>query len=314
LLGLTEEQVEYIEGLDEPNLTLTIPSPDTGTVTEKLAHVGMYVKQGQPVFRITDLTRLWLMVDVHERDLSWVSLGQKVEVVPTSYATKKLTGTVGFINPELDPRTRTVKVRVEVDNPQGLLKPKMYARATIYADLDRNGELAAPELKGGYACPMHPLLRHDSKDDDCEICGMDLVPVEAQKGRKPGKVWAIPREAVLNSGLRTLVAVEWRKGQTANQDDSGTPVWEALPLPEYELLELELGPVAVEYHVDEKGIRHKLGEYYPLIAGYPTQVEKDALAIVTKGQFLIDSQMELTGKPSLIRSGGGEAADPHAGH
>ena len=62
------------------------------------------------------------------------------------------------------------------------------------------------------------------------------------------------------------------------------------------------------------GTRHKLGEYYPLISGVPTVIPDPGIRIVTKGQFLIDSQMELTGKPSLMRPAGGKSTDPHAGH
>ncbi|MEE9311499.1 MAG: efflux RND transporter periplasmic adaptor subunit, partial [Planctomycetota bacterium] len=96
LLGLTDEQVSLIEGLDDPQLSITIPSPDNGVVTKKYVHEGMYVKQGQPVFQITDLSRLWLMVDVHERHAGYVALGQNVEISVNALVGQKFTGKIGF--------------------------------------------------------------------------------------------------------------------------------------------------------------------------------------------------------------------------
>lgn len=320
LLGLSAEQVAYIETLDEPNLTLTIPSPDSGVVTQKLAHVGMYVKQGQPVFRVTDLSRLWLIVEVHERDLGFVALGQEVGIEVNAYPGEQFSGHVGFIDPELDMRTRTVRVRVEVPNQDGELKPGMFGTATIFAELGRDAKLARPDLLGDYACPMHPLERSSNAEDTCDICGMRMVKSSHQHGSEPVKLWAIPREAVLSTGQRHIIYVEWwvREVPHGEHSEDETPPFEMLHEPEYQGFEVTLGPLAAEYHVMEDGTRHKLREYYPMVGGLPTGIRMPdgemGWRIVTKGQFLIDSQMELTGKPSLLRPGGGTTADPHAGH
>jgi Cu(I)/Ag(I) efflux system membrane fusion protein len=318
-LGLTAGQVTHIETLKEPSFTLTIPSPDTGVVTEKLAHLGMYVKQGQPVFRITDLSRLWLMVEIHERDLGWIALGQPVQVEVNAYPGRAFRGRVGFIDPQLDTKTRTVRVRVEVPNADGVLKPGMYGIATVFAELNKDARLAAPELPGAYACPMHPLQRGDNPDEECEICGMRLEHSEQAEVSEPERVWSIPRKAVLSTGRRHIVYVEWwvRIPPHEEHDADEEPTVEILQRPEYQGFEVKLGPLAAEYHVMPDGTRHKLGEYYPLISGLPTGIPdangKAGLRIVTNGQFLIDSQMELTGKPSLMRAEGGKSVDPHAG-
>ena len=320
LLGLSDEQVAYFEGLDEPNLTVTIPSPDSGVVTEKLAHVGMYVKQGQPVFRITDLSSLWLIVEVHERSLGMIALGQSVNVEVNAYSGRLFQGRVGFIDPQLDMKTRTVRVRVEVPNDNGELKPGMYGTASIVAELGRDGVLAKPALKGDYACPMHPLQRSADPDARCEICGMEMVPNEHEHGVAAQKLWSIPREAVLSTGKRTFIYVEWWVHEVAHpaHDPDVAPPLEMLDRPEYQGFEVQLGQLAAEYHVMPDGTRHKLREYYPLLGGLPTGMTMPdgeiGFRIVTSGQFLIDSQMELTGKPSLLRAQGGATADPHAGH
>lgn len=320
LLGLSDEQVAYFESLDQPSLTVTIPSPDSGVVTEKLASTGMYVKQGQPVFRITDLSRLWLMVQVHERDLGLVALGQPVSVEVNAWPGREFQGRVGFIDPQLDTRTRTVRVRVEVPNDDGELRPGMFGTATIYSELGPDGVLARPELKGDYACPMHPLQRSNDAHARCGVCDMRMMKLEHQHGVTAIALWAIPREAVLSTGKRTLVYVQWwvREMSHEHHDPDEPPPLEVLQRPEYQGFEVQLGPLAAEYHVMPDGTRHKLGEYYPLIGGLPTGMQMPGgevgFRVVTNGQFLIDSQMELTGKPSLLRPEGGKTADPHAGH
>jgi membrane fusion protein, copper/silver efflux system len=324
LLGLAEEQVSYIEGLDEPRLTLTIPSPESGVVIERMAYQGKYVRQGESVLRIADLSRLWLMVSVHERDLSWIALGQEAQISVNALPGRALLGRVGFIDPVLDPMTRTVRVRVEVPNDDGALRPGMFGTAEIFAELGRDTTVATPPLEGDHACPMHPLQRGHSTDDHCEICGMAMTPSPPQVGGRAAAVWAVPREAVLTTGRRHMVFGQWLVEPEAEVDHAHEhgmdedPRRKRLEEPLYQGFEVRLGPLAAEYHVRPDGARHKMREYYPLIGGFPTGIRdtdnEPGLWIVINGQFLIDSQMELTGKPSLMRPEGGAAPDPHEGH
>ncbi|MHC4839564.1 MAG: efflux RND transporter periplasmic adaptor subunit [Planctomycetota bacterium] len=320
LLGLTDGQVSLIEELDEPQLKVTIPSPDVGIVTKKYAHEGMYVKQGQPIFRITDLSRLWLLVDIHERDIGFVALGQSVEISVNALPGRQFTGSIGFIHPQLDTTTRTIKVRVEVENAKGLLKPGMLSEATIFAPLGKDGAVAMPELNGNFACPMHPLQRSMDPNAECDICGMEMAPHEHEQGIAPRKLWAVPRSAVLSTGDRTFIYIEWWARELGHDkhDPEESPPLEILEQPDYQGFPVKLGPLAAEFHVMPDGTRHKLGEYYPLLGGLPTGMRMPnrevAFRIVINGQFLIDSQMELTGKPSLFNREGGAPVDPHAGH
>lgn len=295
LLGLSKEQVTHIETLDEPQLTLTISAPSTGIVLKKLVHQGMYVKQGQPIYHIANLNPLWLMVDIHERDASWISLGQMVDVDIEGLPGVSIQGQIGFIGPELNPKTRTIQVRVEVENSKGLIRPGMFATATIFAELTKEATLAPVELEGNFACPMHPLERSIKANQKCLICGMRQVKIPSDQNKKKSKVLAVPREAVLTTGRRHIVYVESRNEHTGQRM--------------YQGFQVKLGPLASEWHVMGNGVRHKTGEYYPVTDGLTFD-----MSVVTNGSFLVDSQMELTGKPSLLRPEGGSKADPHAGH
>lgn len=309
-LGLSAAQLADLEAREATTATFTVPSPASGVVLEKMAREGQYVEMGMPVYRVTDLSRLWLMLSIHERDLPFVSLGQKVDVEVAGLRGHHFEGAVSFIDPVLDTMTRTARVRVEVPNVQGLLKPGLFGAATLFAELTSDGTLATPSLPGEYACPMHPLQRSDGPGR-CRICGMELRKRVPVRGRAPGKVLAVPRQAVLSTGKRTLVYVEWwverEPDGSIRHDHAGNA--RQLAQPQYQGFEVHLGPLCSAYHRMDDGTLHKLGDYYPVIEGLPAGVR-----IVTNGQFLIDSQQELSGKPSLFRPQGGSADGGHSGH
>jgi len=118
-----EQVVEY----------LPLLSPVNGVVIEKPAVAGMRFMPGEVLFQIADLQRVWLLVDVFEQDLDWVTVGQTVSVGIKAYPDKTFSGQIGFIYPTLNTDTRTVKVRVELDNKQGLFKPGLYGSVDLSA-------------------------------------------------------------------------------------------------------------------------------------------------------------------------------------
>jgi Cu(I)/Ag(I) efflux system membrane fusion protein len=140
LWGLTSAQVEAIEQSAAPSDHITIVAPMSGVVLHKDAVEGSYVRTGAHVYSIADLSVLWLKLDVYESDLAWVKLHQTVEFEADSYPGVTFSGTVAFIDPMLNERSRSIKVRVNVDNPDGLLKPGMFARAVVHASIEGEGD------------------------------------------------------------------------------------------------------------------------------------------------------------------------------
>lgn len=133
LWGLTARQVEAIEQRGAASDHVTITAPMSGIVMHKDAVEGTYVKKGQHVYAIADLSMLWLQLDVYEADLSWIQVGDPVEFETDAYRGETFPGQVVFIDPVLDERSRSVKVRVNVENPHGRLKPGMFARAVVHS-------------------------------------------------------------------------------------------------------------------------------------------------------------------------------------
>jgi len=142
LWGLTDKQIEDVEKRGTPSDHVTIAAPMSGVVLHKGAVEGAYVQTGTRVYEIADLSVLWLKLDVYESDLAWMKLGLGVDFETDTYPGERFQGVVAFIDPMLNERSRSVKVRVNVENPKGRLKPGMFARAVVRAAVEgENQEL-----------------------------------------------------------------------------------------------------------------------------------------------------------------------------
>ncbi|MFH2001060.1 MAG: efflux RND transporter periplasmic adaptor subunit [Planctomycetota bacterium] len=141
LWGISPEQVQAIEKQEAPSDRITLLAPITGTVIEKNAAEGLYVTTGTCLFILSDFTRMWVKLDAYEYDVQWIAKGQEVAFRVEAYPGETYTGHVDFIDPMLDETTRTIKVRLDVENPEVRLKPGMFVRAMIFADvIEENGE------------------------------------------------------------------------------------------------------------------------------------------------------------------------------
>jgi len=264
--GMTDEQLTALEQSGNAQSRLTIYAPQGGTVVEKLAVEGNYVKAGDPIYRIAELSTVWLMLKLFPEDATRVRFGQRVEAGLQSLPGERLIGRVAFIDPSVDPKTRTVGVRVELLN-DGRLRPGDYAEASISLPLGSQGRVYDADLAGKWISPMHPQIVR-GEPGKCPICGMDLVPT-ARYGfadepvAQPSSLH-VPRSAVLMAGASSVVYVETQPGR-------------------FEIRPVTLGPI----------LRDKI----VILAGLKTGEQ-----VATAGNFLIDSQMQLAGKPSLIDS------------
>jgi len=279
LLGLTPDQIGEIEQSGKPVTHLTIYSPIGGVVLQKMVNEGMYVSTGTPIYAVADLSQVWVKLDAYESDLQWIRYGQEVQFSTEAYAGQTFTGRISFIDPVLDPTTRTVKVRVDVPNPDGRLKPEMFIRAVVRSQMAGKGKVMDPDLAGKWICPMHPSVVKP-QPGKCDLCGMDLVTTESLgyvAASAPDQLpLVIPETAPLVTGKRAVVYVKKPEAQT----------------PTFEGREVELGPKAGRYYIVESGLNE--GEQ-----------------VVTNGNFKIDSALQIQGKPSMMNP---ESGAMPAGH
>ncbi|WP_193212625.1 efflux RND transporter periplasmic adaptor subunit [Luteolibacter marinus] len=273
LLQFTEQQIADIELSRQPQDHLTLYTPQAGIVTSKLASEGQYVKTGDPLFKIADLSTVWLKLEAYESDLQWLRYAQDLSFTVEALPGEVFHGRIAFIDPEIDPLRRVTRVRVNVDNAGLLLKPGMFAAAVARSKTAANGKVIDPSMAGKWVSPMHPEIVKDGPGQ-CDICGMDLVPAETlgfvTAAGTSGEPLLIPASAVLRTGKRAVVYVRL-------PDEDG---------PKFEGRQIVLGP--------------RVGDRFVVAEG----LEEGEL-VVTRGAFKLDSELQIRAKPSMMNPGAG---------
>lgn len=239
LWGMGEDQIKRITAGHDINDHLTVIAPVGGIVVERRATRGDYVKTGSVLYAIADLSEVWITLEAFETDVPWLRKGQPVRFTTRSYPGRDFAGDIMFINPVLDERTRTIEVRVAVENVEGLLKPGMLVVGRVEAALDTDG-----------------------------------MPVTDESQATPPLV--VPASAPLLTGERAVVYVK------RNGDDG----------PIFSGRQVVLGPRA--------------GDFYLVVSGLNEGEE-----VVTRGNFKIDSALQIQAKPSMMNPAGGGQVPGH---
>jgi len=315
-LGLTAGQVEDLIEHRRVTERLTLLSPIAGTVIERNVTTQGAFKAGDVLYRIANLDTLWAYVEVYESQLPLLRYGQRVSLTAEAVSGRTFEGLVTFVTPLVDEKSRTVRAPVHIDNTDHVLKPGMFVTAVIHVSLAPDGTPSPTGVEGRYTCPMHPQVLQDQAGA-CPSCGMPLVQIPQarpasqaidlyacpmrcegdktypQAGVCPvcqmrlekvaggpvdalDGVLAVPATAVLDSGLRQLVYVERSPGA-------------------YEAVEVTLGPRA--------------GAFFPVLRGL-----KAGDRVAVQGGFLLDSQAQIAGQPSLFYPRGAADSLGQQGH
>ena len=276
LWGLTQEQVDDLVLRKKVSDRITLFSPIHGTVTEKMVVQKAMVKPGEMLYRLANLESVWVYLDIYESELPWVQYGQMVEIKSEALPGQSFSGRVWFISPVLNEETRTVKVLLNINNTERKLKPGMYVSAVIRAELLSDGKPAPTGVEGQWSCPMHPLVIQP-QGGECPVCKMALVQIPGTpSGAKPDSeqlLLSVPVTAVLDSGVRKLVYVEKAKGQ-------------------FSPVEIVTGP--------------RTDDSYPVLSGL-----SDGDKVAVRGSFLLDSQFQVQGLPSLFYPQGQAVVSGH---
>jgi Cu(I)/Ag(I) efflux system membrane fusion protein len=144
-LGMPEVRIRELQGSGRVQRSIEWPAPTSGTVLEKKVIEGQRVMAGEELYRIADLSTLWVIAEVAERDIGSITLGSPTSVTLRAFPSQPIEARVAFIYPDLKAETRTARVRIELPNPDGRLKPDMYADIIFQPEADGQPVLAVPD-------------------------------------------------------------------------------------------------------------------------------------------------------------------------
>jgi Cu(I)/Ag(I) efflux system membrane fusion protein len=304
--GITQAQVDEILSKGKTDFTITILSPISGHVFEKNVVEGQEVQEGFAMFEVADLRTVWVKAQVYELQLGLVHEGQAVEATVEAFPGRSFPGKVEFIQPLLDPATRTVEVWYALDNPGRRLRPGMFAtvalktplaetpdfRSRVAADLPSRGGIPSANLtaEGQKTCPVTGLKLGSMGApvavevlgrkvwSCCEACPPKLKaePAKYLARLAPAprdEVLSVPESAVIDTGSRKVVYVESGPGT-------------------FEGREVVLGP--------------RIGDRFPVLEGLAPGER-----VAASGAFLIDAESRINpgAAPAAPGEGGAHRHD-----
>ncbi len=337
LLGLTDEQIDTLIERKQPTERVTLYSPISGTVIEKSIVEKAAFSAGDILFRIANLETVWVYLEVYEYDLPWVRYGQKVRLTAEAIPGRTFEGLVTFVQPVVNDQSRTVRIPVHIENKDQSLKPGMFVTAVIESALTSEGHAAPTGVEGKHTCPMHPQVLEES-DGACPICEMPLeqIPEERKTTASGSNDEAHHHHHAAADAEKPSLAQKYFcpmkcEGEKTYDQPGRCPVCrmkltEAPPAPSQAGTEHGDGVLAVPVSaVLDSGTRKLVyveksrGLFEPrevvLAAGrivLPGALRRAAgERVVTRGNFLIDSQFQVTGHPSLFYPGGLHATTGH---
>ncbi|MFH2218460.1 MAG: efflux RND transporter periplasmic adaptor subunit [Pseudomonadota bacterium] len=208
---VAESEIQRIEESGQVKKTLMIRSPVSGYVIKKNVEEGSFVKAGTLIYRISDLSRVWVEAHIYEYELPWIAVGQDTEMTLSYQPGKKYTGRVTFVYPYLQPKTRDVVIRLEFDNPDLSLKPDMYADVLIKTETGTDGLVIPSEavIRSGERNVVF-VVRTDNKFSPRDVTlglAVDDGKVQVLDGIAPGETVVSSGQFLLDSESKLKEAV-----------------------------------------------------------------------------------------------------------
>ena len=196
-----------LQGRSSKKTTLMVPAPISGTITEKHAIIGELSDPSKSLFTVVDLSSIWIVVDIYEKDLAKVHKGQAAKVTVDAYPDVKMTGRVTYLADVLDATTRTLKARVEVANSDRKLKPEMFARIELTPPANSVITLVVPEdalqeIDGKKVLFVTDEKQENFRPETVETGRSSGGMVEIVSGLNEGSRYAVKGSFILKSELK----------------------------------------------------------------------------------------------------------------
>ncbi|MCX6969364.1 MAG: efflux RND transporter periplasmic adaptor subunit [Verrucomicrobia bacterium] len=227
LLGVAASELEKLKLEAQPSRTITMYSPADGVVVEKTAVEGMMFEPGMTLYRLADLSLVWLKAQIYEQDMAFVQLGQEAVASIDSLPGRKFVGRVTYVYPTLDPKTRTAQVRMEFHNPGLLLKPGMFAKVELEARISPSATLV-PEsavLRSGDRATVFVALDGGRFDPREVVLGPrdSSARYQVLQGLSPGEKVVTSAQFMFDSESQLREAIQKMQGAHADSRPAELP-------------------------------------------------------------------------------------------
>jgi Cu(I)/Ag(I) efflux system membrane fusion protein len=225
--------IKKLEAGGKATRALTFHSPIAGVVTKKDVVDGMKLDEGAMPYEIVDLSRVWVLADIYETDLHRVRVGMPAKLTLKAYPNRTFEGTAAFVDPVLDPKTRTVKLRLEFQNPGGELKPEMFGQATLES-VEREG-LRIPEdavIDSGVRKVVFVALGEGKlQPREISLGDSDGTHVEVLSGLSQGERVVVRANFLVDSESRLRASLAALSAGTQKAPPAPPPSASAAPVP-----------------------------------------------------------------------------------
>ncbi len=221
---LSEAQIEEILEEGETKEQFPIVADVSGYVISKNVNLGDYIRKGEAIYEIADLSKVWVLFDVYESDLAWIKKGDKVNFTVASLPGQEFNGTISFLDPVIDPRTRVAKARVEATNKGNTLKPEMFASGVVQAALENKANtLIVPKSAVMWTGERSVVYVKTPSDN-----GMHFMMREVVLGPEMGEGFIIkqglePGEEIAVHGTFSIDAAAQLAGKPSMMNPEGGP-------------------------------------------------------------------------------------------
>ena len=217
-------QIAELEKTRQVGRTMPILAPRSGIVTHKDVLEGAYIRSGQHLYRIADLSVVWIYADVYEYEMPWISKGQRVEVSLSYLPGEQFEGKVDYIFPFMNEKTRTVQVRMVFDNADGALKPDMYADVVIRPEVAREGIVIPVQAVIHSGTRRVVVMAHgDGRFEPREIhTGVETEDgYEVMRGLNPGEEIVTSAQFLIDSESNLKAALAGMRGDVGGHGGHG---------------------------------------------------------------------------------------------
>jgi len=209
---ISESQIDQLEKTREVKKTLVLYSPANGVVTEKNVTAGASVESGGDLYKMADLSTVWVLAHVYEYELPFIRIGQSAQIQLSYFPGEEFSGKVSFIYPYLNEMTRDVKVRIELSNPDLKLKPEMYANVIIASELPGK-RIVVPEEAVIHSGKREIVFvdagggKYSPREVVTGASGVGNV-IEIKQGLMPNEMVVVSAQFMLDSESKTQEAIQ----------------------------------------------------------------------------------------------------------